>query len=106
MVLVRHGYQKYKGNLVNINFRPTNDLDRELVSRSCRPKLTEHQVAKRDLERYYYVLNVMDNPLDEDQTAAVAAALAKGNRISLLWAEVADLGHTALALELFERDSA
>ena len=75
----------------NIMFRPAAPL-LPMIDERVRPGLSAHQVAKRDLTRYYMVLADSVPRLSDGERAAVRAAL-DGFPIDayrLLWARIDD----------------
>ncbi len=93
----------YESEVTNVCFRPGELLPR-LRERADRPYLTEHQVAVRDLERYYMLISANPPPEVTDDERKVLRKAIKRNDLALLWAEVADLGATDLALRIRRMD--
>ena len=96
--------RKYKGNLHNICFR-AGTLIGQLTARTKRPALTEHAVARRDLERYYSLLDPTDIMISKSGLETLKRIVETGktnnlDKIRLLSAEAEEAGDTALATKL------
>lgn len=96
--------RKYRGDLDNVVFRPGN-LVGQLTARTNRPALTEHAVAKRDLERYYSLLDPTDIMISKSGLETLKLIVQRVqtinlDKIRLLSAEAEEAGDTALATKL------
>jgi hypothetical protein len=92
----------------NINFgiNQKGNLLKQLKTRADRPKLSEHQVAKRDLGRYYEAIPRTEIPITETEMEAVFKVMADTKpAFHMLWAELADAGHIKLALKIKKLDA-
>jgi hypothetical protein len=106
---VRGGHRKYTDKVVNVNFRPTDELVESLACRSARPKVTEHSVARRDLERFYWAVENDTHKFTLEEAMAVSTVIRSGmindtSDLALVWAYVADNGEIDVALKLRKAD--
>jgi len=97
--------RKYKGSLDNIVFRPAALIDPISERTSRTAGLTEHAVARRDLERYYYALDTSSVKLDEAELELLERVVEEGDygnldKLKLLYTEVADAGDVDLAMRI------
>ena len=107
----------YKGTLHNIVLAPTEGTVAPLAERANRPSLTEHGVARRDLERYYWIISQLYSRYSTSITDTVEIEVkgkelkmlermiregktATADDLRLLWAEVAESGDAELAVRL------
>ena len=96
----------YSGTLHNIVMAPTESTVVPLVARANRSKgLTEHGVAKRDLERLYWILGTDKVFVAKSDRVMLERMVREGKTataddLRLLWAEVAGAGDAELAVRL------
>ena len=96
--------REFRGSLDNIIFRP-GTLVGQLTARTKRPGLTEHAVARRDLERYYSLLDPTDIVISKSGLETLKHLVEKGqtsnlDKIRLLSTEAEKAGDISLATKL------